>query len=133
MLFVNKVFGFSIACQVGPRGRLVCTRHNSASMFDDPHKLASVGGFLLLAHAVSLVISYREDLKISGIEFAGVPLFVLAECLIGSLCCTWGVLGFSGEFQPIAQQPRELPPDNMEKMHDFVTFNHRGTGKTRKE
>jgi hypothetical protein len=100
-------------------------------MFDDTHTLCSFGGFLVLAHACYAVISYRDALKIAGDEFAGVPLTVAVECVIGAAMCAWGALGFAGEFMPIAAQPMELPPDTLEKIHDFVTFNHRGTARRR--
>lgn len=101
-------------------------------MFDDPHKLSAITGFAVLAHAVYAVICHRDDLKLHGEDFAGIPFFVGVECLIGASFCAWGALGFSGEFLPIAAQPREYAPDNMEKMGDFVTFNHRGTARRRK-
>jgi hypothetical protein len=55
-----------------------------------------------------------------------VPLAVMVECVVGAVACTWGALGFAGEFLPIKAQPRELPPVTMEKMGDFVIFAHRG-------
>ena len=101
-------------------------------MFDDARVLCALGGFLVLAHACYAVISYRDELKIAGDEFEGVPVQVAVECAVGAAMCAWGALGFAGEFMPIAAQPRELPPQNLEKMGDFVTFNHRGTARRRK-
>ena len=58
--------------------------------------------------------------KIAGDEFEGVPVQVAVECAIGAAMCAWGALGFAGEFMPIAAQPRELPPDNLEKMQAVI-------------
>ena len=95
-------------------------------MFDDGRVLCALGGFLVLAHACYAVISYRDELKIAGDEFEGVPVRVAVECAIGAAMCAWGVLGFAGELLPIKSQPRELPPANAERMTDFIVFSHRG-------
>ena len=71
-------------------------------MFDDAHVMCALGGFLVLAHACYAVISYRDELKIAGDEFEGVPVQVAVECAIGAAMCAWGALGFAGEFMPIA-------------------------------
>jgi hypothetical protein len=65
-------------------------------MFDDAHVLCALGGFLVLAHACYAVISYRDELKIAGDEFEGVPVQVAVECAIGAAMCAWGALGFAG-------------------------------------
>lgn len=100
-------------------------------MLDNAHSLGALAGFVVLAHACYAVITHREALKIAEEEFESAPLAVVVECAIGAAMCAWGALGFAGEFMPIAAQPRELPPDNLEKMGDFVTFNHRGTARRR--
>ena len=79
-------------------------------MFDDPRKLVAFAGFAVLFHACYAVISYRDELKISGDDFQSVPVSVTVECAIGALACAWGALGFAGEFLHIKAQPRELPP-----------------------
>lgn len=95
-------------------------------LFDDVHKLGAVAGFIVLAHACYVTISYRNDLKIEGVDFTSVPFAVVIECVIGAAACAWGALGFAGEFLPIKAQPRELPPVTMERMNDFMIFAHRG-------
>ena len=65
-------------------------------LFDDVHKLGAVAGFLVLAHACYVTISYRNDLKIEGTEFTSVPFAVVIECVVGAAACTWGALGFAG-------------------------------------
>lgn len=102
------------------------SRAAQAAMFDDPRKLVAFAGFAVLFHACYAVISYRDELKISGDDFQSVPVSVMVECAIGALACAWGALGFAGEFLHIKAQPRELPPVSMEKMNDFIIFNHRG-------
>lgn len=125
-----KVFALATALTGSVAGASVFP--SRLAMFDDARVLCALGGFLVLAHACYAVISYRDELKIAGDEFEGVPVQVAVECAIGAAMCAWGALGFAGEFMPIAAQPRELPPDNLEKMGDFVTFNHRGTARRRK-
>ena len=58
-------------------------------MFDDARVLCALGGFLVLAHACYAVISYRDELKIAGDEFEGVPVQVAVECAIGAAMCAW--------------------------------------------
>ena len=67
--------------------------------FDDVHKLGAVAGFLVLAHACYVTISYRNDLKIEGTDFTSVPFAVVIECVVGAAACTWGALGFAGRGQ----------------------------------
>jgi len=95
-------------------------------MLDNKYHWSAVAGFLVVFHACYSVIAYRNDLKIGGDEFEGVPFLVVIECLIGFGACAWGAVGFAGELVPIKAEPVELPPVTMEKSDDFMTFTHRG-------
>ena len=69
-------------------------------MLDNKHHWSAVAGFLVLFHACYSVIAYRNDLKIAGDEFEGVPFLVLIECAIGFGACAWGSSGSPGSSCP---------------------------------
>ena len=87
---------------------------------------AAVAGFFVLFHACYAVIAHNDNLKLAGEEFAAVPLGVVLECVAGAALCAWGACGFAGEFLPIKATPREAAPPGMERVGDFMIFNHRG-------
>lgn len=44
----------------------------------------------------------REDLRLTGKEFVGLPLPLLAQLLVAAAVCLAGGLQASGEFKPVA-------------------------------
>ncbi|EEF42921.1 membrane magnesium transporter isoform X2 [Ricinus communis] len=83
-------------------------------------------GTLILAHAAYSTIQYRGLLKIMEEEFAGPPMNVVIELLLGLVLCMWAALTAPGKFlsiHPHSEENRIVSlPDNM----DFMIFNHRG-------
>ncbi|XP_015574870.1 membrane magnesium transporter isoform X1 [Ricinus communis] len=64
-------------------------------------------GTLILAHAAYSTIQYRGLLKIMEEEFAGPPMNVVIELLLGLVLCMWAALTAPGKFLSIHPHSEE--------------------------
>ncbi|KAL4446666.1 hypothetical protein ABPG77_007910 [Micractinium sp. CCAP 211/92] len=90
-------------------------------------KLLLVVGLALLFFTGYQAMTYRETLRLTQLEFDGLPLNLLAQLVAAVAACTLGGLGVSGSFQPI--RVADVPKPTVLRPHrsDFATFNHRGS------
>ncbi|KAK3241550.1 hypothetical protein CYMTET_48693 [Cymbomonas tetramitiformis] len=89
-------------------------------------KFGTFSGFAFLCYAAYSTVNYRNELKMKGVEFDGVPFEVLLQCILGTIACLWGGLQMSGELLPIKSEMNDQCPEQLDFRGDFISLNHRG-------
>ncbi|PSC76541.1 membrane magnesium transporter [Micractinium conductrix] len=90
-------------------------------------KLLVLAGLALLLFTGYQATSYRELLRLTQLEFEGLPLTLLAQLGAAVAACVLGGLQVSGSFVPIRLGDTPKPEIMRPHRTDFAVFNHRGT------
>jgi hypothetical protein len=82
----------------------------------------------LLLHCLISALQHRAYLKLIERQFEGLPLDIVAECLLSVILSICGVFVTAGEFKPIKLTTifSEKTFDMLDTRPNFMLFRHRG-------